>query len=247
MTDPYLYKDTPVLKNLFNIQDKKELDLLEAELSSANMMLLYEAGFSDFSATGTMKIHHFLFGEVYPWAGTFRVINVKKSEQLLAGISVWYSDVDTIETNLDKAWKALHKVNWNSLSKQEFCRQIALHFSEIWKIHPFREGNTRTVVMLMTFFIESHGYYFDKELLAASAGYVRNSFVLASLNEYSEYQHLEKILNDAIKTQPDNFNDLDLTEISDSKKSEYAIDEYVPREHEVRGDDELPSNYKELK
>ena len=40
-----------------------------------------------------------------------------------------------------------------------------------------REGNTRTVVMMMTFFVEYHGYFMDQELMAASAGYVRDSFV----------------------------------------------------------------------
>ena len=34
--------------------------------------------------------------------------------------------------------------------------------------------------------------------MAESAGYVRDSFVMASLGEYSEYEHLEKILLDAI-------------------------------------------------
>ena len=42
MADPYLYADTPVLKNKLDIRDEKVLDLVEAEQSRANMMLLYE-------------------------------------------------------------------------------------------------------------------------------------------------------------------------------------------------------------
>lgn len=56
--------------------------------------------------------------------------------------------------------------------------------------------------MIMTFFIEHYGYYFDQVLMSESAGYVRNAFVLASLGENSEHNHLEKILNDAICTEP---------------------------------------------
>ncbi len=49
MNDPYLYEGSSVLRNLLDIHDEKELDLAEAELSRANMMLLYEQGFDDFS------------------------------------------------------------------------------------------------------------------------------------------------------------------------------------------------------
>lgn len=65
MNDPYLYENSSVLRNLLNIRDEKELDLAEAELSRANMMLLYEQGFEDFSTGGVQKIHKALFGEGY--------------------------------------------------------------------------------------------------------------------------------------------------------------------------------------
>ena len=44
MRDPYLYPDVPVLKNKLGIKTEKTLDLIEAEQSRTNMMLLYEAG-----------------------------------------------------------------------------------------------------------------------------------------------------------------------------------------------------------
>lgn len=42
MKDLYLIENSTVLKNLLDITDEKELDLAEAELSRASMMLLYE-------------------------------------------------------------------------------------------------------------------------------------------------------------------------------------------------------------
>ncbi len=56
--------------------------------------------------------------------------------------------------------------------------------------------------MMMTLFVEHYGYYMDHELMAASAGYVRDSFVMASLDQISEYEHLEHILMDAVCTEP---------------------------------------------
>lgn len=42
----------------------------------------------------------------------------------------------------------------------------------------------------------------DQKLMAASAGYVRDAFVMASIDQLSEYEHLERILMDAICEEP---------------------------------------------
>ncbi len=230
MKDLYLIENSSVLKNLLGITDEKELDLAEAELSRANMMLLYENGFDDFSSGGFCYIHKFLFGDVYEWAGEYRKINIQKREVLLAGQSVWYSNVTEIGKDLDNAFKEINKVNWSALSKDEFAKQIARLFPKLWQVHPFREGNTRTTVMMMTFFIEHYGYYFDQNLMAESAGYVRDSFVLASLGEHSEYEHFEEILKDAISTEPIDYSE-DAT-VSNDKKDKYKSDIYTPAKHE---------------
>ena len=232
MSDLYLIDNSTVLKNLLNITDEKALDLAEAELSRANMMIFYEKGFCDFSDKGFCFIHKTLFGDVYEWAGQIRKINIQKREQILAGESVWYSDYTRIEKDLSKIWKKINKINWSKLSKEEFTKEIARQFSALWQVHPFREGNTRTVVMAMTFFIEHHGYFFDQNLMAESAGYVRNAFVLASLGENSEFEYLEKILDDAICSEA-----IDYIESTDAPKSKekynkYYSEDYTPVKHE---------------
>ena len=107
MSDPYLYEDVPVLKNKLDIKNEKTLDRIEAEQSRANMMLLYEQGFQDFSPNGLREIHRCLFGDIYEWAGQYRIINIEKREKLLAGRSVWYSNDDRIEEDLDEAFRRL--------------------------------------------------------------------------------------------------------------------------------------------
>lgn len=233
MNDLYLISGSSVLKNLLGITDEKELDLAEAELSRANMMLLYEKGFNDFSSKGFCTIHKTLFGDVYEWAGQYRKINIQKRENILAGKSVWYSDYTRINYDLDEAWNKITNIKWNELSKNDFVKSIARLFPALWQVHPFREGNTRTTVMVMTFFVEHYGYYFDQVLMSESAGYVRNAFVLASLGENSEYNHLEKILNDAICTEPIDYDGiLSDTETTKEKYSKYQTDDYVPTKHE---------------
>lgn len=190
MYDPYLYEDVPVLKNKLGIKEEKTLNLIEAEQSSANMMLLYQRGFQNFTPEGLCEIHRFLFGDLYDWAGQYRIINIEKREALLAGRSVWYSNDEVISEDLHAAFQHFMQASWIGISREQFVHQLARLFPPIWQVHPFREGNTRAVVMMLTFFVEHYGYYMDQDLMAASAGYVRNSFVLASLDQFFEYEHL---------------------------------------------------------
>lgn len=233
MKDLYLIESSKVLKNRLGITNEKELDLAEAELSRANMMLLYEKGFNDFSSIGFCSVHRILFGDVYEWAGQYRKINIQKRESLLAGRSVWYSNCSDIGKDLDAAWNEIQRIEWDKLSREDFARKMAMLFPALWQVHPFREGNTRTMVMIMTLFAEYYGYYFDQNLMAESAGYVRDAFVLASLGEYSEYEHLEQILVDAICDEPIEYGDMVVaSDANRDKYKKYKSNDYVPAKHE---------------
>lgn len=129
MSDIYLYDDVPVLRNILGIKDNKVLDLVEAEQSRANMMLLYEQGFEDFSPRGLCSIHRFLFGDIYEWAGKYRIINIEKRERLLAGRSVWYSNDEDIERDLCTAFDQINEQQWSSLSREEFVSMLVRCFS----------------------------------------------------------------------------------------------------------------------
>ena len=238
MPDPYLYPDVPVLRNKLEIKTEKTLDLVEAEQSRANMMLFYDQDFTDFTPAGLQQIHKFLFGDIYEWAGNYRIINIQKSERLLGGRSVWYSNDEDIERDLTAAFQTIHDFNWDACSREEFVSALAHLLPPIRQVHPFREGNTRTVVMLMTLFVEAHGYYFDKDLLAASAGYVRDSLVMASIDQNSEFEHLERILLDAVCTEPIDPQDEETpAEEATSKYAKYQKEPYTPAPHTARTDD----------
>ena len=236
MPDPYLYDDVPVLRNKLDIKVEQTLDQIEAELSRANMMLLYEQGFQDFSPAGLCEIHRELFGDIYDWAGQYRIINIEKREAILAGRSVWDSNDENIPDDLQSAFQQLNEIPWDEIGREQFVHHMTRCFPTIWQVHPFREGNTRTVVMMMTFFAEHHGYYMDQELLAASAGYVRNSFVMASLDQFSEYEHLERILMDAVCCEPIEYEEDCLESVPEqaNKYQKYQKEPYTPEPHYKR-------------
>lgn len=240
MADPYLYDDVPVLRNALGIKEEKTLDFIEAEQSRVNMMLLYEQGFQNFSPEGLKAIHRFLFGDLYDWAGEYRIINIEKREKLLAGRSVWYSNDEAIADDLSSAFQRMKEQDWQTLSKEAFVSELARCFSKIWQVHPFREGNTRTVVMMLTFFVEHYGYSMDQELLAESAGYVRDSFVMASLDQFSEHEHLERILMDAICDKPVKYDISSLDTAQETERTgkykKYRKEHYTPQPHYRRED-----------
>lgn len=232
--DIYLQDNSNVLKNKLGITDEAALDTAESMMIRTRMALLYNSGFSDYSPIGVCKLHKILFGDVYEWAGKYREINIQKRESILAGKSVWYSNWDNIDKDLNSAWDKINAVGWKSLTHEDFAKEIAHLFPLIWQVHPFREGNTRTTVMLIALFVEHYGYYFDYELMASSAGYVRNAFVLSCFGEYSEFEHLEKILIDTISEEP--IEEFDNNESSlkskETKYKKYYTEYYKPTPHE---------------
>ncbi len=137
-----------------------------------------------------------------------------------------------------RTFSELYQPNWDSLTREQFvkCYQSMLPSYLAGSSFP-RGGNTRTVVMMMTFFVEQHGYFMDQELLAASAGYVRDSFVMASLDQLSEYEHLERILLDAVQSAPIHYDVETLCNSispSSDRYSKYQKEPYKPQPHYKR-------------
>ena len=199
MRDIYLYEDVPVLKNKLNIKDSKTLEKAESDITYVKLFDIDLAFVSDlFDYARLLAIHKYIFGDIYEWAGTARVISIVKGERVLGGDTVRYSEPDDIEKECNRVIKKLNETDWSVLSIDETADLFSKLIAELWQIHPFREGNTRSVVTFATQFAEAHGFTMDKILLKESAAYVRDALVKASDAQYSEYQYLVKVFKDAI-------------------------------------------------
>lgn len=197
--DPYLYEDIYVLKNLLNIKDEKQLEEAESNITYVKLLDIDKlAENSDFSVDYIKTLHKYIFGDIYEWAGTFRTIPIVKGERVLGGDTVRYSFPNNIEKDLIEAIGNLKAVNWSELSIDETADFFAKKIAAVWQVHPFREGNTRTIITYATQFAQAHGFTMDKQLLKESAGYARDALVKASDGQYSEYNYLIKIFKDAI-------------------------------------------------
>lgn len=199
MKDYYLYDDVPVLRNLLNIKDEKLLEEAESNITYVKLLDIDDKICGDvFDYQRIKDIHAYIFGDLYEWAGKERGINIVKGERVLGGDTVRYADTNNIETEMEAALKELNQVNWEVLDISETAELFSKLIAKIWQIHPFREGNTRTIITFATQFAEKHGFRMNKALLKDNSEYVRDALVKASDGIYSEYEYLIRIIQDAI-------------------------------------------------
>ncbi|MCL2337655.1 MAG: Fic family protein [Firmicutes bacterium] len=145
MRDPYLYDDVDVLRNLGNIHDAEELRRAEGDVTRHTMAMVYGQKFTKFNTETLCEIHRIIFDNLFDWAGEFRTIPLIKHEETLGGDTVRYAYPNQIKKELDVASKEIARLK-KSDSKQELLFKLVRITAKIWQTHPFREGNTRTVI-----------------------------------------------------------------------------------------------------
>jgi cell filamentation protein len=194
-----------VLVNRFNICDQKELDTVESNITSVKLVQAdkLEKIFRDngFTFNGLKALHRYLFEDIYYWAGCPRRIDIEKPERVLNGLSVQYSHHKNIAKDIEQCIEALNRIQWNTLDLDGKAHKFTRLIAALWQVHPFREGNTRTVITFACEYAKQHGFPMDKSLLAEHPKYVRESLVMASIGEYSEYKYLERIFKDSIQRE----------------------------------------------
>ncbi len=194
--DPYCYDDTNVLINKQGIRDRELLGKIEAAYACIAMheiCLSPIEGAYDFDHL--CKFHDYLFKDVYSWAGTPRTTAIMKREEILEHDSVEYAHPLEI---VDSAKDILNQMNsreWKKMSLDEQAAHLASDMAKLWKVHPFREGNTRTMIAFTCQFAESKGMLIDRSIFVETAGFARSSLVLAcAKGKYSIPSSLRNIV-----------------------------------------------------
>lgn len=77
-----------------------------------------------------------------------------------------------------------------------------------------------------------HGMAIDGVFLSKYNAYVRDSLVMASIGEYSEYEHLEKIVMDAMGQADVEEKDVAETIEQYTRINEYEVKDYYYRQFE---------------
>lgn len=94
----------------------------------------------------------------------YELLMIEKAESVLRGISIEYLDCFDIEKDVIAVLKDMNDYSWKTAEFNVAARAFADFLTRLWKIHPYREGNTRTIVTFCSQFIESKGFYIDSNL-----------------------------------------------------------------------------------
>ena len=120
------------LENRLGITDSAELAREEERISKKKAIELFESGYMDTLQPGTVdalvKIHGFLFDEIYEFAGKIRTVNIAKGNFRFAPVMY-----------LEAALQNVEKM------PQSTFDEIVEKYVEMNVAHPFREGNGRSI------------------------------------------------------------------------------------------------------
>ncbi len=163
-SDPYLYPGTGILRNIPDLRDAEQLTSFETlNTARRSYELLRNPVAGDFDTDHLKAIHHWLFQDVFPWAGKFRTTMLGKAERV-GKLPTWFTPPHLLEHEAERILGKLRRARWlQGLRRTEFARRAAHLLAEINHLHPFREGNGRT----QRLFVDSvarragHSLYFD--------------------------------------------------------------------------------------
>lgn len=152
----YCYPGTNTLINKLDIHDSNKLFKLEKQIVLAKSYILRQnSNINTFDKKHFLHIHKFLFEELYPFAGKFRTENISKGEFTFA----WW---EYIENELDRLLNELKSENYlEGLNKKELSKRLSYYLSELNVLHPFREGNGRTIREFIRELAFKNGYVLD--------------------------------------------------------------------------------------
>lgn len=158
--DPCLLTDTGVLRNLVGLTDDLSLAAAEYALSMGRLLELSQM---DLSAQGTVSqlrwIHHYLFQDVYDWAGQLRTVNIEKGGSLFLPIQMF-------DTGIPYCERVLHDDGLlRDMDYEQFIRRLSVNYDNFNVLHPFREGNGRAQRFFWDLVAHDAGWHFDWRLV----------------------------------------------------------------------------------
>lgn len=181
------------LKNYYSKQNKDEINYseMECDIVSTRIAKLLEDRTFVFSPIQLKSIHRKLFSELLlderdnP-IGEYRKYNISKKEPILNGDTVIYGEYSTIDEFLKYDFENESNKNYSEMNLEKQIKSLAKFTSAVWQIHPFIEGNTRTVAVFIQKYLLSMGYDVNNDLFKENSVYFRNALVA------SKYSNIPK-------------------------------------------------------
>lgn len=183
----YTYENSDVIRNKMNIKDEETLKKFETKIVAFKLSAINFSKIKrNFTENHFKAIHKYLFYEVYDFAGEYRNENITKE-------NFRFSEYEYIEENIKKIFE---KIDVNNLKNKNFDELISF-ISEIMTdlnvLHPFREGNGRTIREFIRELLDECGYEVD--FLNVDYNLILRASILAVIDDKEQI----KLLKDIVK------------------------------------------------
>jgi cell filamentation protein len=113
----------------------------------------------NFGVSHLKKLHKYIFQDIYPFAGKFRLEDISKG-------NTFFCKSEFITENIESILNELKRDKYlKGLNAEDFSKKAAYYMSEINMIHPFREGNGRAIREFIRQLADKNGYVINWSLI----------------------------------------------------------------------------------
>lgn len=205
----------------------------EADIVSNRIAQIISDDSFTFTVGQLVSIHKQLFEGVFNHAGKIRDYNFTKKEWVLDGRSVIYGDYHGLKNTLEYDFETERNFKYDDLSEDKVIEHLATFVSNLWQIHAFQEGNTRTTAVFFIKYLRSLGYDVTNDIFAKNAWFFRNALVRANFKFvrkgiYGDKKYIITFLRNLILNEHNILRNRDLRISIDSNDNETT-----PRETRV--------------
>lgn len=155
----YCYRGTTVLINKFGIKDDDEFRRAERFYSGLRQTELHNNPLpGNFDFSHLKAIHHYLFQDLFYWAGKPRTVAIAKLNLFCLP--------QHIDSYAEEVFSKLAKSGFLvGYSREAFVDSLADFLGDLNALHPFREGNGRTQREFIRCVAMKSGYGLDWSLV----------------------------------------------------------------------------------
>ena len=186
----------------------------EGDKVSANIAkIIMEPSFA-FSLIGLTSIHRRIFEDYFKFAGQLRMVELTKKEWVLGGeASVAYQPSVDLRQAIEHDLAKEKEYDYSDKPISEVIKHLARFTADLWQIHPFREGNTRTTAVFLIKYLRSMGIPATNDMFKEHSWYFRNALVRASykgLNISPTTEFVERFLRNVVLGEKNELRNRDM-------------------------------------
>lgn len=199
----FCYENTDVLINKLDVKDPIKLKNIEIEKTAYKLSLLNLGDYPSINQTWDVKhylsIHKFLFDELYSFAGNYREEDISKSCEPYSNDYTFFCPKENIGKELQRTLRNMEDIHIMVNSREKLVLFLSKFFLDLNIIHPFREGNGRTMREFLREYVErinkrkglnyELNYDMDEE---TKEQYLKSSILLDKTLAYNVFDKLVK-------------------------------------------------------